>query len=251
MTYSVKLHFHMEKKERWLAKEATGRKRGQQGLWSSGRELIEGSQCVPHAKYWCEYICEDSQSSRWGYLEAESWQLDFFLISLKHFATHPSSFFSLTELPDIGVNTHNILCVWIKQGTEHYEFCLCLVWSIFINHKDDDSLANRTRMEGKKRGGFFHSIAKIALARAEGNSSYRCSASLPQCFFLSKTESLKASPSPFYATNGISPMPLCIQGWCCCWGPYWTFSQGNVADFDAGNSKQPWSAHRISSFKAF
>ena len=31
-------------------------------------------------------------------LEVESWQLDFFLVRLKHFATHPCSFFSLRRV---------------------------------------------------------------------------------------------------------------------------------------------------------
>ena len=43
-------------------------------------------------------ICEDSQSSKCGYLEAESWKLDFLLVRLKCFATHPSSFFSLRRV---------------------------------------------------------------------------------------------------------------------------------------------------------
>ena len=43
------------------------------------------------------YVYEDS-SSRWSYLEAEPWQLDFILIRMKHFTTRPRSFFSLRRV---------------------------------------------------------------------------------------------------------------------------------------------------------
>lgn len=92
--------------------------------------------------------------------------------------------------------------------------------------------------------------AKVALAGAEGNSgSVRCSASWPQCILPSKAELLKASPSPFYATRGIFPMLVFFLGWCSC-GPTCFIPQGNVADSDVRNPKQPWFAPKIPSFKA-
>lgn len=47
--------------------------------------------CLLHwAKLWANTVSK--------YLEAESWQLDFFLVRLKHFTTLSSSFFSLKNL---------------------------------------------------------------------------------------------------------------------------------------------------------
>ena len=65
---------------------------------------------VPAFKFWAETkvyvfgwgsICVklfDVKALVIYYLEVESWQLDFFLIRLKCFAAHPSSFFSLRRV---------------------------------------------------------------------------------------------------------------------------------------------------------